>query len=115
VERKLKTTYNEVADELVFEVLHGDPQDSGEDEPTAARQYDEKNIRRRVYDALNVLLAMDIIEKSKKEIIWRGFPGQSREISQLHSMRSKVRISSSCRPVGCEENVSKRLYRGHSH
>jgi len=27
---------------------------------------DSKNIRRRVYDALNVLMAMNIIEKEKK-------------------------------------------------
>jgi putative methionine-R-sulfoxide reductase with GAF domain len=36
------------------------------------QQYDEKNIRRRVYDALNVLMAMDIISKDKKEIQWKG-------------------------------------------
>ena len=36
--------------------------------------FDEKNIRRRVYDALNVLMAMDIITKEKKEILWRGLP-----------------------------------------
>eukprot|EP00966_Prymnesium_polylepis_P304609 7037712-Prymnesium_polylepis.1 len=36
--------------------------------------YDEKNIRRRVYDALNVLMAMDIITKEKKNIMWRGLP-----------------------------------------
>lgn len=35
---------------------------------------DSKNIRRRVYDALNVLMAMNIIEKEKKEIRWRGLP-----------------------------------------
>lgn len=34
---------------------------------------DEKNIRRRVYDALNVLMAMDIINKSQKDISWVGF------------------------------------------
>ena len=28
--------------------------------------YDMKNIRRRVYDALNVLMAMNIIERSGK-------------------------------------------------
>ena len=39
-----------------------------------ARQYDEKNIRRRVYDALNVLMAMDIITRQKKDIVWRGLP-----------------------------------------
>jgi len=38
------------------------------------QQYDEKNIRRRVYDALNVLMAMDIISKEKKEIKWKGLP-----------------------------------------
>lgn len=41
------------------------------------QQYDEKNIRRRVYDALNVLMAMDIISKDKKEIQWRGLPRTS--------------------------------------
>ena len=39
-------------------------------------KYDEKNIRRRVYDALNVLMAMEIIVKDKKQIVWNGFPGQ---------------------------------------
>lgn len=33
---------------------------------------DEKNIRRRVYDSLNVLMAMGIIEKEKKLITWQG-------------------------------------------
>lgn len=44
---------------------------------TYQQQYDEKNIRRRVYDALNVLMAMDIISKDKKEIQWRGLPRTS--------------------------------------
>ena len=39
--------------------------------------YDEKNIRRRVYDALNVLMAMDIISKEKKEISWKGLPSNA--------------------------------------
>lgn len=68
VEEKGKTTYNEVADELVREVLA----ERGDGEPRG--KYDEKNIRRRVYDALNVLMAMDIISKEKKEISWRGLP-----------------------------------------
>lgn len=41
----------------------------------AKKTHDDKNIRRRVYDALNVLMAMDIITKDKKEITWRGLPG----------------------------------------
>uniref|UniRef100_A0A7S1DGZ7 E2F/DP family winged-helix DNA-binding domain-containing protein n=1 Tax=Hemiselmis andersenii TaxID=464988 RepID=A0A7S1DGZ7_HEMAN len=59
------TTYNEVADELVKEFKN--------DDPTG----DEKNIRRRAYDALNVLTAMDIISKDKKDIQWKGFPSLS--------------------------------------
>lgn len=64
VEEKGKTTYNEVADELVLSVLEDQKQ----------QNYDEKNIRRRVYDALNVLMAMDIITRDKKEITWKGLP-----------------------------------------
>lgn len=41
------------------------------------QQYDEKNIRRRVYDALNVLMAMGIIFKDKKDIQWKGLPSAS--------------------------------------
>ncbi|KAI7726339.1 hypothetical protein M8C21_007995 [Ambrosia artemisiifolia] len=73
VESKGRTTYNEVADELVAEF--GDPGNGvqASDQP----QYDEKNIRRRVYDALNVLMALDIISKDKKEIHWKGLPQSS--------------------------------------
>ena len=38
---------------------------------------DHKNIRRRVYDALNVLMAMNIISKEKKDIKWIGLPTNS--------------------------------------
>jgi transcription factor Dp-1 len=49
------------------------------------QQYDEKNIRRRVYDALNVLMAMDIISKDKKEIQWKGLPRTS--ISDIEDLK----------------------------
>lgn len=52
VEEKGRTTYNEVADELVAELAA---------EGVDASQMDEKNIRRRVYDALNVLMAMEVM------------------------------------------------------
>lgn len=68
VEEKGTTTYNEVADELVAKVV----QERRKDDPNG--KYDEKNIRRRVYDALNVLMAMDIIIKDKKAITWKGLP-----------------------------------------
>jgi len=68
VEEKGTTTYNEVADELVAKVI----EERKKEEPGG--KFDEKNIRRRVYDALNVLMAMDIITKDKKSITWKGLP-----------------------------------------
>ncbi|XP_074373148.1 transcription factor-like protein DPB isoform X2 [Apium graveolens] len=83
VESKGRTTYNEVADELVAEFS-----DPGNSLSSPDQQYDEKNIRRRVYDALNVLMAMDIISKDKKEIQWRGLPRTSlNDIEELKSER----------------------------
>ncbi|GAB6019881.1 Transcription factor Dp-2 [Chamberlinius hualienensis] len=72
VQKKGVTSYNEVADELVTEF--SDPQRCMS--PTD-QAYDQKNIRRRVYDALNVLMAMNIISKEKKEIRWLGLPTNS--------------------------------------
>ncbi|KAK7575477.1 hypothetical protein V9T40_011763 [Parthenolecanium corni] len=71
VRKKGTTTYNEVADELVAEFTNPAIQ------PVIEQPYDQKNIRRRVYDALNVLMAMNIISKEKKEIKWLGLPTNS--------------------------------------
>ena len=83
VESKGTTTYNEVADELVAEF-------SKPDDPKfcADQAYDEKNIRRRVYDALNVLMAMDIISKEKKEITWTGLPATAKQ-DDLETLRAE--------------------------
>ena len=35
---------------------------------------DSKNIRRRVYDALNVMIALNIIHKENKELSFVGLP-----------------------------------------
>ncbi len=54
--------------------------------------YDEKNIRRRVYDALNVLMAMDIITKDKKEISWQGLPpAPASTLERLKEQRVRLR------------------------
>ncbi|CAH8313093.1 unnamed protein product [Eruca vesicaria subsp. sativa] len=88
VESKGRTTYNEVADELVAEFALPNNDDTSPDQ----QQYDEKNIRRRVYDALNVLMAMDIISKYKKEILWRGLPRTSlSDIQELKAERISLR------------------------
>lgn len=84
VEQKGRTTYNEVADELVAEFVNAGIVGSGDGEDGEV-QYDEKNIRRRVYDALNVLMAMDIITKEKKQIQWRGLPTNTQqEEARMH-------------------------------
>ncbi|KAK6149059.1 hypothetical protein DH2020_016584 [Rehmannia glutinosa] len=88
VESKGRTTYNEVADELVTEFADPINNPASPDQ----QQYDEKNIRRRVYDALNVLMAMDIISKDKKEIQWKGLPRTSlNDIEELKTERLGLR------------------------
>ncbi len=85
VESKGRTTYNEVADELVAEF--NQPEFAGE------QQFDEKNIRRRVYDALNVLMAMNIITKEKKDITWKGLPaGPDGDMEALRAEKLRVRL-----------------------
>ena len=84
VKAKGTTSYNEVADELVSELT--DPRCQSPSD----QQYDQKNIRRRVYDALNVLMAMNIISKEKKEIRWLGLPTNSvQEATSLDIEKSK--------------------------
>ncbi|ERN10481.1 hypothetical protein AMTRI_Chr07g28220 [Amborella trichopoda] len=88
VESKGRTTYNEVADELVAEFANPSANLGTPDQ----QQYDEKNIRRRVYDALNVLMAMDIISKDKKEIQWKGLPRTSlNDMEELKQERIAIR------------------------
>ena len=57
VERLGSSTYQEVADCLVKEL-----------DESEGDMRDEKNIRRRVYDALNVLIAVGMLEKRNKKV-----------------------------------------------
>lgn len=89
VKEKGVTSYNEVADELVAE----ESDDAGG--LNGSGSYDQKNIRRRVYDALNVLMAMNIISKEKKEIKWIGLPtssAQECEEIELQNTQTRKRI-----------------------
>ncbi|KAK4342902.1 hypothetical protein RND71_038718 [Anisodus tanguticus] len=69
VEDKGRITYSEVADEIIAEFMATESNSS-----VLLNESDEKNIRRRVYDSLNVLMALDIIERDRKEIRWKGLP-----------------------------------------
>lgn len=68
------TTYNDVADDLIRQLKE-------EEELTGCeKRCDDKNVRRRVYDALNVLMAVDVIAKeNNKDIRWKGIPDESQE------------------------------------
>ncbi|XP_061426335.1 transcription factor Dp-1-like isoform X2 [Lethenteron reissneri] len=79
VRAKGTTTYNEVADELVAEF--------SSTLRASQETYDQKNIRRRVYDALNVLMAMNIISKERKEIRWIGLPTNSAQ--ECHNLETE--------------------------
>lgn len=91
VQEKKITSYNEVATELVGEYTVEEKRNLQLPENELVKPkwiwsveiffcsflsqaYEQKNIRRRVYDAINVLLAMNIIVKDKKDIRWVGFP-----------------------------------------
>ncbi|KAI4973861.1 hypothetical protein ZWY2020_041642 [Hordeum vulgare] len=80
VEAKGRTTYNEVADEIYSEL---------KSMAHIGQRFDEKNIRRRVYDAFNVLIALRVIAKEKKEIRWMG-PSNYR-YEKLKKLESEVR------------------------
>lgn len=103
VEDKKETTYNEVANELVEE-----NRKIAEDAKT---EFDENNLRRRVYDALNVLTAMEIITKKKKLIFWNGFPegyvkpdGASRTATTMQTPPTKTLPAQSNPRENYEEN-----------
>ncbi|XP_020106337.1 transcription factor-like protein DPB isoform X2 [Ananas comosus] len=84
VEAKGRTTYNEVADDIMAELRSA--VNNGE-----LVGFDEKNIRRRVYDAFNVLMAIDVIVKDKKEVKWTGFrSGRSEQLNKLEEVRLEL-------------------------
>uniref|UniRef100_A0A673HNU9 Transcription factor n=1 Tax=Sinocyclocheilus rhinocerous TaxID=307959 RepID=A0A673HNU9_9TELE len=87
VQKKGTTSYNEVADELVTEFTH-----TSSLMPADSQVYDQKNIRRRVYDALNVLMAMNIISKEKKEIRWIGLPTNSAQECRNLELEKQKRL-----------------------
>ncbi|KAL5222253.1 hypothetical protein ABZP36_026966 [Zizania latifolia] len=82
VEAKGRTTYNEVADEIFAElksITRNGP------------EFDEKNIRRRVYDAFNVLIAIRVIAKDRKEIKWMGLSNYRYEkIQKLEEVKKEL-------------------------
>jgi len=134
LQEKIHTSYNEVADELVKDLLHsskdkenyhnsstndeGDLSDSSEQKASKLRKgnLEEKNIRRRVYDALNVLMAIGMITKDKKKITWKGLPSNSDDLKLEHERdqlleeieRKNKRLQSLLVQNICFQNLSDR-------
>ena len=66
MKRKGQTTYKEISDEIVAEIK-------------GKGIKDEKNIRRRIYDALNVMKSINLFQKDKgtKKIMWNYSKGKN--------------------------------------
>lgn len=76
VQRSVKTTCTAVADELI-QLIKKEREQQGSGKPC-----DEKNVRRRTYDALNVLEAVHVIAKDSKDITWKGLPSDASDKAQ---------------------------------
>ncbi|XP_057470572.1 transcription factor-like protein DPA [Actinidia eriantha] len=86
VESKGRTTYSEVADEIIAEFT-----EAHNNTAVSLDKFAEKNIRRRVYDAINVLMALDIVIKEKKEIRWNGLPSANgKDMEEIKALRLKL-------------------------
>ncbi|TKR83212.1 hypothetical protein L596_016837 [Steinernema carpocapsae] len=82
---KLEITYNQIADELVKEYF-----EELANPPAGPRLHEEtKNIRRRIYDSLNVLMALGVIEKSRKSIKWIGMPRSDTGAQEIAAMEEE--------------------------
>eukprot|EP01083_Nonionella_stella_P268747 908814_1 len=90
------TTYNDIASSLVNDFLI---ENNHSIEPG-----EEKNIRRRIYDALNVLCSLGIIYKDKKKIRWRGLQhtaGQATNDQYRNELNQKLELSAKKRVELC--------------
>lgn len=87
VEEKGTTSLHGVSDEIIREYFQNHENDAKKTPHT------EKNIRRRIYDAFNVMMALDIIVpgvKHKKELIWNGLTGLPPSKSQTEIEKLQV-------------------------
>ncbi|GFZ11003.1 transcription factor DP [Actinidia rufa] len=75
-----------VADEIIAEFT-----EAHNNTAVSLDKFAEKNIRRRVYDAINVLMALDIVIKEKKEIRWNGLPSANgKDMEEIKALRLKL-------------------------
>lgn len=76
-------SYREVTDALIEELEISELLD---------KKKEEKNILRRVYDALNVLIAADIVVKSGKKYVWKHSGEDYNELVENRILKKKMKI-----------------------
>ena len=111
VSQKGCTTYQSIADELISELQHykrlqGEPTSAGSLPPSKRRRTNdpsaeddgEKNVRRRVYDSLNVLKAVGAViplrsltGTTRKEVLWVGLPSNLEEVRAASEMQEELK------------------------
>lgn len=103
------SSYTAVADDLVrdaFQRLRNDGKPFSEPEV-------DKNIRRRVYDTLNVLASMGFVARSGKDVEWKGIAGFMRNIGLRIPNASDPAMQCNCHLNGTANvNSSARLGEG---
>ncbi|KAF9301921.1 hypothetical protein BGZ74_006094 [Mortierella antarctica] len=88
VEAKGTTTYNELVQELSDDSI-------AENEETGGQEANgQESIRRRVYDALNVLAALDIIAFDHKDIQWVGID-KSKAVHEITRRQAAAEVAAS--------------------
>ena len=83
VQLKMVTTFKEVSDELVAEVC---------DNEEESMSKENKNIRRRVYDALNVLISSGVIKKHGRQVEWASENNQTELKGPIEQVKCKRSI-----------------------
>ncbi|KAL7067460.1 transcription factor E2f/dimerization partner domain-containing protein [Cryptosporidium serpentis] len=98
------STHNDIADILIMEYLGPINQERYTCDILyqKSRESSEKSIRRRVYDAINVLISATIIGRSGKSIIWQGM---SRFLNSL-----RVTSIDGCTDTPNLQSIQKKLH-----
>ena len=84
ISKRKVSTYKEVANELISELAS-----------SSELTKDVRNIRRKIYDAINVLTATNIIEKQGKQIVLKPKINAERSVSVTKKKEKLVRLMDS--------------------
>ena len=90
--QKQTCTCNEVADQLTEESQAAATREQADAKSDSGSPVPEKNLRRRIYDALNVLASAGVVEKDGEVVHWRGLPDHI-EVSALQAEKRQLQIS----------------------